>query len=185
MSQRCHLYGGGWPSVEPSDGSFVPIMRKTSFPLLAAMALSSCVWLACGRVTNGHTSHSPEKPGDGGGSGVGGSLPDNADNAGSSPDTGPDAGAGCPTDVPPAGTACNERGRVCADWGSCGPSCTCGPTGWLCQTPNCQPGCDYDDPNRKYFGKGSCDSIDYSCPSGQASFQDRCGCGCLLSDAGL
>lgn len=161
-------------------------MSRASIRRYRAIALGVVFACGCGRATSSHEASIPERADDGGAAGATDSpAASGAGTASAAPDpTTVTPNPACPEMVPGDGVACNERGRVCATWGSCAPSCTCGPQGWKCQAPNCQPGCNYDDPHRKYYGKGGCESLDYSCPSGQASFNDRCGCGCILPGGG-
>ena len=168
-----------------------------------AIGVTLLLGLACGRVTNSQPPKGSEEAGamgesgapaqEAGSTGESGRPTHDAGSTGESGGRIEDAGASgagapdnpqCPAKAPADGTACPLRGRVCAIWGACAASCTCGPQGWKCATPDCQPGCNYDDPNRKYVAKGSCESIDFSCANGQTPFQDRCGCGCLLGDGG-
>jgi hypothetical protein len=50
--------------------------------------------------------------------------------------------------------------------------------------PGSDAGCDYADPTRRYAARGSCANIDWGCMSTQTSFQNACGCGCILPDGG-
>ena len=80
-----------------------------------------------------------------------------------------DADAESPTSAPSGGSPEGEAGAA-ADSGA--------------PSQASDAGCNYSDPFRHYAGKGSCANIDWACMAGQTSFQDSCGCGCILPDAG-
>lgn len=86
----------------------------------------------------------------------------------------------CPSGDTKISGSC-PTGSVCYPQSLCGTTITCGfpivDAGTPDDAATCNPAIEY---NRKYAAQSvrACETVDYACPAGTASFGNACGCGC-------